>query len=95
MKDDEAVEDGFSLMTVIELSDEQAAALKARAAAQGLTLEAWLAKLAVVEPSPDVVRRRKGRYSLEELVAQCGLDSPQSVEDRAWLDAPPVGREAL
>lgn len=28
-------------MTVIELSDEQAAALKARAAAQGLSLEAW------------------------------------------------------
>jgi hypothetical protein len=33
-------------MTVIELSDEQAAALKAKAAAAGLTLEAWLKKLA-------------------------------------------------
>jgi plasmid stability protein len=33
-------------MTVIQLPDEQAAALKARAAAQGLTLEAWLQKLA-------------------------------------------------
>jgi len=33
-------------MTVIELPDRQAAALKARAAAQGLTLEAWLKKLA-------------------------------------------------
>ncbi len=30
---------------VIELSDEQAAALKAMAAAAGLTLEAWLQKL--------------------------------------------------
>jgi len=28
-------------MTVIELSDEQAAVLKAKAAAAGLTLEAW------------------------------------------------------
>ena len=36
-------------MTVIELSDEQAAALKAKAAA-GLTLEAWLRKLAEEEP---------------------------------------------
>jgi hypothetical protein len=36
-------------MTVIELSDEQAAALKAKAAAQGLTLEAWLQDLATVE----------------------------------------------
>jgi hypothetical protein len=33
-------------MTVIELPDKQAAALKAKAAAQGLTLEAWLKRLA-------------------------------------------------
>jgi len=33
-------------MTVIELPDQQAAALKAKAAAEGLTLEAWLKKLA-------------------------------------------------
>ncbi len=33
-------------MTVIELPDQQAAALKAKAAAQGFTVEAWLKKLA-------------------------------------------------
>ena len=33
-------------MTVIEIPDNQAAALKAKAAAQGLTLKAWLGKLA-------------------------------------------------
>jgi plasmid stability protein len=33
-------------MTVIELSDADAAALKARAAAQGLSLQAWLKQLA-------------------------------------------------
>lgn len=33
-------------MTVIELPDKQAAALKAKAAAQGLTLKDWLGKLA-------------------------------------------------
>ena len=33
-------------MTVIEISDEQAAALMAKAAAQGYTLEIWLKKLA-------------------------------------------------
>ena len=37
-------------MTVIEIPDEQAAALKAKAAAQGLTLTAWLERLAE-EPS--------------------------------------------
>ena len=41
-------------MTVIELNDEQAAALKAKAAAAGLTLEAWLERLASEEPKPTV-----------------------------------------
>ena len=77
-------------MTVIELPDEHAAALKARAAAQGLTLEAWLEKLAAVEAPA-----RKERYSLAELMAQCDPNASLSAEDRAWLDAPAVGREAL
>lgn len=34
-------------MTLIEIPDNQAAALKAIAALQGLTLKAWLGKLAV------------------------------------------------
>jgi hypothetical protein len=38
-------------MTLIEIPDPLAAALKAKAAAQGLSLEAWLGKLAD-EPSP-------------------------------------------
>ncbi len=41
-------------MTVIELSDDQAAALEAKATAVGLTLEAWLKQLAGAgeEPCP-------------------------------------------
>ena len=39
-------------MTVIELPDSQAAALKAKAATQGLTLEGWLKKLAEEDPAP-------------------------------------------
>jgi hypothetical protein len=38
-------------MAVIELPDDQAAALKARAAAQGLTLRDWLGKLAEEPPA--------------------------------------------
>jgi plasmid stability protein len=34
-------------VTVIQLPDEQAEALKAKAAAQGLSLEAWLQELAL------------------------------------------------
>jgi len=37
-------------MTVIELPDDQAAALRAKAAAQGLSLEDWFKKLALAEP---------------------------------------------
>ncbi len=39
-------------MTLIEIPDDQAAALKARAAAQGLTLEDWFKNLAASEPAP-------------------------------------------
>lgn len=44
-------------MTVIEIPDKQVAALKAKAALQGLTLKAWLGKLAeestsVTPPKP-------------------------------------------
>ena len=81
-------------MTVIELSDEQAAALKAKAAAEGLTLEAWLQRLAAIEVPARQIRSRKSRYSLSELMAQCDLNAPLSAEDRAWLDAPAIGREA-
>ena len=38
-------------MTVIELPDEQAEALKAKAAAQGLSLEDWFKSLATSEPA--------------------------------------------
>jgi hypothetical protein len=36
----------------IEFSNEQLAALKAKASAQGLTLHDWLQKLAIEEPEP-------------------------------------------
>lgn len=46
-------------MTVIEISDQQAAALKARAAEQGLTLKAWLEKLAEEVLQPNAARPLK------------------------------------
>ena len=51
--------------TVIELPDEQVAALRAKAEAQGLTLEAWLEKLSEVEPQTSELRRPlKSAYGL-------------------------------
>ena len=84
------------MMTVtIELPDDQVAALKAKAAAQGLTLEDWIQKLARREASVSLRRARKGQYSLSELLAQCDMNAPLSAEDKAWMDAPIVGREVL
>jgi antitoxin ChpS len=43
----------------------------------------------VIEP------KVKPRYTLTELMAQCDLEQPVTAEDRAWLAAPAVGREAI
>jgi len=51
-------------MTVIEIPDDQAAALKARAAAEGLTLAAWLSKLAAEAPASTRKPLKTGRGML-------------------------------
>ncbi len=56
-------------MTLIELPDNQAAALKAKAALQGLTLKAWLGKLA--EGSPEE-RPRKPLKTGRGMLAKYG-----------------------
>jgi hypothetical protein len=84
-------EKGTNLTTIkIELPDEQAEALKAKAAAEGLSVEDWLRRRVEQE-----TRLRKGRYSRTELVEKCDPTAPLSNEDREWLDSPSVGREAL
>lgn len=42
-----------------------------------------------------VAPRSHPRYSLDELLAQCDENEVPSVEDRAWIDAKPVGKELL
>jgi plasmid stability protein len=48
-------------MTVIEIPDEQAAALKAKAAAQGLSLEDWFSKLASQDTPTSHERQRRAQ----------------------------------
>ena len=43
----------------------------------------------IVEPHP------RPHYTLAELVALCDLAAPRTSDDRAWLDAAPVGREEI
>lgn len=78
-------------MTLLQIPDDQAAALHAKAAAEGLTLGAWLRRLAGL----DEPRSRKRRYNLADLVAQCDTTSPLTEEDSVWLAVPSAGREAL
>jgi len=78
-------------MTLIQIPDDQAAALQAKAAAQGISLEEWLRNLAGLDDAP----RRKGKYTLQELLAQCDPSAPLSEEDEAWLNDPATGREAI
>ena len=42
-----------------------------------------------------IAPRIRPSYSLEELLAQCDETAPADSEDRAWLDAGPVGNELL
>jgi hypothetical protein len=51
-------------MTVIEIPDEQAAALKAKAAAQGLSLEDWIKKLAENETAEQPRKPLRSAYGL-------------------------------
>ena len=54
-------------MTVIELPDHEAAALRARAASQGLSLEAWLRSLAADgEPSRTPQSKREAVSRIRE-----------------------------
>lgn len=43
----------------------------------------------IVEPGS------RPRYSLDELLAQCEAATDVPAEDRAWMDAKPIGKELL
>jgi len=64
-------------MTVIELPDEQAEALKAKANAAGLTLEAWLRQLADAEREPPPAEHPL--QTAADIVLNCMRDVPPEV----------------
>ena len=51
--------------------------------------------IGIVDGCLIVVPRARRHYSLDELLAQCDENAALSAEDRAWLDAKPVGNELL
>jgi hypothetical protein len=76
-------------MIVIELPDQQAAALQAKAAAQGLTLKAWLQKLADEETPHDYIH--EGRASTEPSDLQRGSVVEEMRKLRARVKPDPEG----
>lgn len=61
-------------MTVIELPDEQAAVLKAKANAAGLTLEAWLKRLA--DSERELSPAERPLQTAADIVLDCMRDVP-------------------
>ena len=41
------------------------------------------------------IPRKRPKYTLEELLAQCDFDAPWHEEEREWMDAPAVGNEII
>jgi hypothetical protein len=66
-------------MTVIELSDEQAAVLRAKAATAGLSLEDWLKRLAVAESEQLEPAPAQPLQSAANIVLNCTRDVPPEV----------------
>jgi hypothetical protein len=60
----------------LTLSDEQASALKAKAAAEGLSLDAWIEKLSHHEPQPVTP---KPRPHISEVIQEIMSDVPREV----------------
>ncbi|MBV9507880.1 MAG: hypothetical protein JO323_23060 [Acidobacteriia bacterium] len=74
----------------IDIPDDRAASLSAEAHAHGMDLKGWIESVLSTKTAP-----RRGRYTAAELAALCDAGASLSDEERAWLEAPPVGREVL
>jgi actin-like ATPase involved in cell morphogenesis len=64
-------------MTVIELPDKEAAALKAKAATAGLTLEAWLKQLAGTEEPVSEASMRPLQHIADAIVENMKTVPPE------------------
>lgn len=62
-------------MTAIEISDELAAVLRTRAAAQGLTLDTWLKKLVIENDGPESELAEKAKLEWLRAAAREGFDA--------------------
>ena len=73
-------------MTVIHIPDEQAAVLTAKAAAQGLSLEAWLKKMANEEPTPEQIQQAQAAASRIREIQKRSLPDPEGWTIRDYIN---------
>jgi antitoxin ChpS len=60
-----------------------------------LHLDAGSSVAIAVEGSQLVLKPRRPKYKLADLLAQCDYSLPMSEEEREWIDAPRAGRELI
>lgn len=78
----------YSMTFTIRLSDEQAAAIQAQAAAEGLSVEAWLQRLAEQHAQLRVFpASQPSRRPVWEVISERMGSLPQDVLDRLPSDA--------
>ncbi len=70
----------------IELSDEQAEALRTRATSQGLTLEGWFQKIAEREAPADVAERAKAAVDRILAIQERSKPDPDGWTIRDYID---------
>jgi hypothetical protein len=73
-------------MTVIEIPDDQAATLKAKAAAQGLTLESWLSQLATPDAAPDKTARAKAAAARIREISKRSKPDPDGLTAQDYIN---------
>lgn len=42
-----------------------------------------------------ISRKKRNKYTLDQLLARCDLTLPLSAEEKEWMDAPLVGKEII
>jgi hypothetical protein len=72
-------------MAVTELPDEHAAALKERAAAEGLKLEAWLGQLAVGEQKSAATQSTQSVFEEMNALRACIQPDPEGWTTRDYV----------
>ena len=82
--------------TILETEDGPALSLS-QDAIDALGLKEGSALEVSIEGSSVLLRPSKQRkkYKIEDLLAECDYSLPMDEEERAWIDAPRVGRELI